>query len=153
MGKLIVNSEIIAHYTGLNPSEIKRFSQMSAHDIYRDAVYVAVLKSLDKAYLESTLQLARAAYEKHIDAFKDEVKARYGLNKTPMSALTLGNWVVGVLQYPASAHEILKLHNDIKGEVFSGSLEELLDMLNEMPKGAAEWQQALCLLSFPLMLK
>jgi hypothetical protein len=148
-----VNTETIANYTGISLSEIKRFSNMGPYDIYKDPAYIAALKTLDRSYLESTLQLARAAYEKHIDAFKDDVKARYGLDKTPMSAFTLGNWVVGVLQYPSSAHEILKLHKGIKGEVISGSLQELLDMLNEMPEGAAEWQQALCMLSFPLMLK
>jgi hypothetical protein len=148
-----MNIETIAHYTGLSISEIQRYSKMGAYDIYKDEAYVKALKGLNKAYLESTLQLARAAYEEHIDSFKDEVKARYGLSKAPMSAFTLGNWVVGVLQYPASANEILNLHKGIKGEVISGSLQDLLDMLNDMPEGAAEWKQALCLLSFPLMLK
>lgn len=149
----MMNTETIAHYTGLELSEIQRFSKMGAFDIYKDPAYIKALKSLDKAYLESTLQLARMAYEKHIGEFKDEVKARYGLDKAPMSAFTLGNWVVGVLQYPASAHEILNLHKGIKGEVFSGSLQDLLDILNDMPQGSAQWQQALCLLAFPLMAK
>lgn len=148
-----MNAETIAHYTGLSLSEIQRFSKMGASEIYKDPAYTKVLKTLDKAYLEATLQLARTAYEQHIDSFKDEVKARYGLTKTPMSSFTLGNWVVGVLQYPASAHEILNMHKGIKGEVIAGSLQDLLDMLNDMPEGAAQWQQALCLLSFPLMVK
>jgi hypothetical protein len=148
-----MDAKTIAHYTGLEQSDVVRFLKMSTVDVYKDKAYLAAVKSLDKDYLESTLQLARAAYERHIDAFKAEVKDRYGLNKAPMSAFTLGNWVVGVLQYPASAGEILNLHKGIKGEVISGSLQDLLDMLNDMPQASAEWQQALCLLSFPLMNK
>ena len=146
-----MNAETIASYTGLSLSEVQRFFKMGAFDVYKDANYIKVLKSLDKAYLEATLPAARAAYETHIDAFKDEVKARYGLDRAPMSSFTLGNWVVGVLQYPASAHEILGMHKGIKGEVISGSLQDLLDMLNDMPQGSEKWQQALCLLAFPLM--
>lgn len=148
-----MDAQTIAHYTGLQTSDVNRFLKMSTVDVYKDKTYLAAVKQLDKSYLESTLQMARAAYERHIDAFKDEVKARYGLTKAPMSSFTLGNWVVGVLQYPASAGEILNLHKGIKGEVISGSLQDLLDMLNDMPQGSSQWQQALCLLSFPLMNK
>jgi hypothetical protein len=148
-----MDAKTIAHYTGLEETDVNRFLRMYTVDVYKDKTYLAAVQELDKAYLEKTLQLARSAYEQHIETFKDEVKARYGLTKAPMSAFTLGNWVVGVLQYPASAGEILNLHKGIKGEVISGSLQDLLDMLNDMPEGAEQWQQALCLLSFPLMNK
>ena len=86
-----MDSKTIAHYTGLEQNDVVRFLKMSTVDVYKDKSYLAAVKGLDKDYLESTLQLARAAYERHIDEFKAEVKGRYGLNKAPMSAFTLGN--------------------------------------------------------------
>lgn len=148
-----MNNERIAQYTGLSLNEVKRLRSMSAQEVFSDSAYIKTLKKLDRHFLESTLADARHAYAIHMDEFKTEIKNRYGISSEPMSAFTLGNWVVGVLQYPDQAKELLRMHGNVGGDVFSGSIEQVLTILEDMPTGTREWQQAMCLLAFPMMNK
>lgn len=148
-----MNTKTIANYTGLRADKIDRFVKMSTTQIYNDADYQDFLKTLDREFLIETLPLARQAYENNLPKFTAELQDRYRLPNMPMSAFTLGNWVVGVLEYPSTAGEIINMHGRVPAEVITNSLEELLEFLDDMPKGSAEWQQALCLLAFPLMMR
>lgn len=143
--------EQIASYTGLAPRTIDRLLQMGTTHIYQDDDYIAALEGLDKAYLEDTLPLARDAYESRLDEFAQEIAERYGVDSEPMSPFTLGNWVVGMLQYPSHAAKMIEMHERVPRVAVRESLHHLLLMLDDMPEGAQQWQQALCLLSFPLM--
>lgn len=142
----------IAAYTQINIAQIERYLQMSARAIYEDPFYNQMLHSLDREFLIDTLPLARKAYEAHLPAFAADLQARYRLPNMPMSAFTLGNWVLGVLEYPNTAPEIITMHGRVPGEVIANNLEDLLQFLGDMPQGSTAWQQALCLLAFPLMM-
>lgn len=146
-----MDTQKIAAYTGLDSKVIQRFMTMSAQNIYADADYLAALQSLDKHYLKDTLPAARKAYEAHLGEFNDAIHERYGLTTDLMSAFTLGNWVVGILEYPAEARKLVEMHNHVPTGAILDNLPGILDILNEMPQGTREWQKALCLLAFPLM--
>jgi len=143
--------EQIASYTGLAPRTIDRLLQMGTIHIYQDDDYIAALEGLDRVYLEDTLPLARDAYESHLDDFTQEIAERYGVDSEPMSPFTLGNWVVGMLQYPSHAAKMIAMHERVPRVAVRESLHHLLRMLDDMPEGTQQWQRALCLLSFPLM--
>lgn len=147
-----MDAHTLSKYTGLREEKIKRYSTMSTQAIYTDADYLNHLHTLDREFLIETLPLARKAYEEHLPDFAADLQDRYRLPNMPMSAFTLGNWVLGVLEYPTTAPEIIKMHGNVPGEVVANNLEDLLQFLGDMPHGSAEWQQALCLLAFPLMM-
>ena len=147
-----MNASQIAQITGLPETKINQYlNSMTAAEIYRDTTYIKALKQLDKDYLNRTLISARKVYENHLQEFTVAIAKRYGINSEPMSPFTLGNWVVGVLEYPDHAGNLLEHHRRIPSEAFTGSMDELLAFLDDMPDGGETWKQALCLLAFPLM--
>lgn len=146
-----MNIADIAATLDLPQSTIDRMLHLSPEALLQDPEYLDLLHSLDRALLEETLPLARTAYEAGLQAFSDALNTRYGLKDTPMSAYTLGNWVVGALQYPNYTDQILKMHTRVPSEAVRNGLPDLLGMLSKMPKGSAEWQRALTALSLPLM--
>jgi hypothetical protein len=146
-----MNNNEIAQIINIPTSTLKRFMSLPGKKLLKDPEYIAILKDLDRELLEATLADARNAYEKGLPAFSEQLAARYGLDSTPMSAYTLGNWVVGALQYPENTDQILKMHDRVPGEAISGGLTDLLHMLDNLPAGAQEWQRALAVLSLPLM--
>ncbi len=146
-----MNVNELSYYIGAPTSLLDSLLSMQGREIIRDKRFVDLLRSVDKDLLEKTLPEARAAYAAHLPDFSNQLSKRYGLANTPMSAYTLGNWVVGALQFPDYLDTILDMHADIATEVFVGGLPELLAIVDEMPKAGGEWQRALCLLSIPLM--
>lgn len=145
--------EMIAHYTKLPKSMLIKYKTMSAKAIYSDSEYINALSNINRDDLEASLPLARRVYEKYMDEWKFMIQNKYNVNSEPMSAYTLGNWVVGVLQYPTSAREILNFHKGLDANMFREFLETLVEVLDDMPSHKEEWQNALTLLAFPLMNK
>jgi hypothetical protein len=146
-----MNNKDLAQYIGVPIEKVDYVLSMSGAEIVKDEIFVGMLKSVDRDLLERTLPQAREAYEKGLPAFETMLQKRYGLSNTPMSAYTLGNWVVGALQFPDYIDTILNMHADIASEVFVGGLPDLLDMVANVPDGGHEWQRALCIFSIPLM--
>lgn len=143
------NSQLAAHI-GISTQELDGFLSMRGRDIIQDANYIALLNSVDRDLLERTLPQIRAVYEERLPAFAATIAQRYGLDHNPMSAYTLGNWVVGALQFPAYVDSILDLHEGLAAEMFANELPTLLAMVEDTP-GSEEWKRALCLFSLPLM--
>lgn len=146
-----MDAKTIAHYTKLPLKEVKRYLTMDARDVFADEAFIEFMHSLDQEYLEQTLPLAREAYNTRLPDVEVSMRARYGLDNTPMSAFTLGNWVVGMLQFPSRGTVLAEMHDRLPPGVIREYLPTFLDALTAMPEGVQEWQQALCLLSFPLM--
>lgn len=141
----------LAKYVGVSKSQIESFMKLSAHDIFHDEQYLGLMDSLDREFLEQTLPEVRAIYNAKLPAFKEMLAEQYHINTDPMSAYTLGNWLVGVLRYPKTADQIVKMHAKVPGEIVVGGLSYLLDMLDDMTEGKEEWKRAMCVLSIPLM--
>lgn len=99
--------------------------------------------------LHDSLPHARNAYERSLPRFTQILKEKYGLSNTPMSAFTLGNWLVGFLRYPESIADMPKLHQRVPA-AFREMLPEMLKMLDNVPHGA-QWQKALALMALPMM--
>lgn len=148
-----MNADVISHYTKLPLKEVQHWVNQSSLIVYNDKKYISALEELDVDYLEETLPLVHQAYEKHLDAIKSPLAAHYQIDVGLMTASTLSDWVIGVLRYPESSYELRGKHKRIVGAIIQETLQDLLDILEELPEGSAEWQQALCLLSFPLMKK
>lgn len=146
-----MNVKDVATYTGLPTNSIEKMLKGSPHQTYRSQEYIDALHSVDLEALEAALPEARRVYEAHLPDFAAGLEARYGVSSSPMSPFTLGNWVVGVMQYPERADTIIKMHKALPANVFADNLDELVGMLDEMRSGSAVWQQAMCLLAFPLM--
>ena len=140
----------LAAYIGISVKDLDYFLAMNGHDIINDSQYTALLSGVDRELLERTLPQVRAVYEERLPAFAASIQERYKLDRNPMSAFTLGNWIVGALQFPAYIQSILDLHDGIAAEVFANELPALLAMVDDVP-GNEEWKRALCLFSLPLM--
>ena len=146
-----MNVNDLADYTGLDVQTIQKMLQSTPHAIYTSQEYIEVLRNVDSDLLEETLPEARRIYSLHLDEFAATLENRYDIHSNPMSAFTLGNWVVGVMQYPQRADALIEMHHNLPTEVFSDNLSDLIDMLGEMNIGREVWQQAMCLLAFPMM--
>jgi hypothetical protein len=68
-----------------------------------------------------------------------------------MSAFTLGNWLVGFLQFPAALEGLSKFHKRLPQDAMAELLPHMLSVLEDMPHGSADWQKALALLSMPML--
>ncbi|MFZ4814743.1 MAG: hypothetical protein ACOYL5_09415 [Phototrophicaceae bacterium] len=143
--------EHIATRLGVPVQLIERLLSLSAASVLEDAEYIEYLKKFDLTLLENSLDAARSAYEVGLPAFKQEIEARYQITAAPMSAFTLGNWVVGALQYPEHTQQILVMHSRVPGRVIVEGLDSLVAMLDDLPEGRDEWQRALVALAIPLM--
>jgi hypothetical protein len=146
-----MNPQEIAQTIGISVDDVNYFLSMSAEELIQNADYIAMLKTLDKELLQQTLPEARMAYESGLPAFQSDLNKRYNMSSRMMSAYTVGNWVVGALQYPENTEAILKMHSHVPGEAVVGGIWDLMEMVQGIPQGAEEWQRALCALSLPLM--
>ncbi|MEO1664250.1 MAG: hypothetical protein AAFU54_06420 [Chloroflexota bacterium] len=143
----------LAQYIGVPGSEIDRLLQMSGDDVVTDAGFMKLVKSIDLAVLKQSLPATRAAYEEQLPALRKDITNRYGVNADVMSAHTLGNWIVGAIEFPQYISSITSNHTDVPREVFVNKMPQLLDMVKDVPGGGAEWQKALCVFVLPLMTK
>lgn len=141
----------IAYFTGLSASVIKELLTRESAEVYRDPRYLEALRRIDVAVLENTLPDARDIYEEYLPEFSEMLAKRYGVDTAPMSPFTLGNWVVGVLHYPERADSLIDMHARLGREVFAENVDSLIGILDYMGNGKEVWQQAMVLLSFPLM--
>jgi|GEM_PF-1787379 len=143
--------DTLAQYIGIPTTSVSRIIKMQQTKIYEDKDYKEWINKLDSTSLHNTLPHARSAYDKHLPDFVQILQTRYGMKDTPMSAYTLGNWLVGFLQYPSALANLAEMHNRIPQRAFREMLPQLISMLDEMPAGRADWQRALSLLALPLL--
>jgi hypothetical protein len=152
MSSQVISTKTLSQHTGIPASDIDALLALPAEDIFSHEVYMGLLQSLDSQLLEETLPNARAVYEEHLPTFKETLANHHHINTEPMSPYTLGNWLVGVARYPETASGILKMHENVPGNIVAANLASLIDMLDDMPDDAvAAWKQAICVLSIPLM--
>lgn len=140
----------LADYIGVETRDVQRLLRMKQSRIYDDPTYQAWIAKLDANQLHQSLNEARAAYEKMLPQFSQQLSERYNMNNTPMSPFTLGNWLVGFLQYPDAIRELSQKHNRLPREAVIDMLPEMLSMMNGMKQGRADWQKALALMALPL---
>lgn len=143
-------ASVLAGYIGVAQSKIERLLGLTQEQIYQDAEYNAWINTLDVEQLNSYLPLARAAYEKHLATFTEHLRTRYNMANTPMSAFTLGNWLVGFLQYPSQISDLSRIHQRLPRQAVLEMLPEMIAMLDDMPEGREAWQRALALMALPL---
>ncbi len=144
-------SEILAGFTGLPTSEVERLMSMTGAKVYDDPVYQELLTHLNKDRLYETLPLARDAYRDGLPAFKDNLMQQFHYGTEPVTPFLLANWLLGFLQYPDELVGLLKRHTRIPLEIVQAGLPDILRMLDVMPEGRAEWQQAAATLALPLV--
>ncbi|PJF36918.1 MAG: hypothetical protein CUN49_03005 [Candidatus Thermofonsia Clade 1 bacterium] len=143
-------AEVLAQYIGVEKRKVERLLALKQEQIYEDPEYQAWISKLNVDRLNSFLPLARAAYEKHLATFTEHLRTKYNMVNTPMSAFTLGNWLVGFLHYPSQISELARLHRRLPRQAVLEMLPEMIAMLDDMPEGRAEWQQAFALMALPL---
>lgn len=143
--------DTLAQYTGIPKASISRIIKMPQATVYDDQEYQGWIRALDSNRLHTTLPLARSAYDRHLPEFVEGLHARYSMKDTPMSSYTLGNWLVGFLQYPSTLANLSEIHNRIPQHAFRELLPLLLNMLDDMPAGREDWQRALALMALPLL--
>lgn len=148
-----MDAQTIAHYTGLPLDTVEVYFELSPEEIYQDEAYHEALNSLDRKTLDATLPGVRRVYDRHMDDFAAYLYEHHQVERGTMSSHTLGNWVLGFIQQPEYIVNILQHHQLMPGAAFADGLEQLLDLLESVPAGKQEWQQALCLMAFPMMMK
>ncbi len=144
---------VLARYIGVEQNKIERLLALSQAQIYQDAEYQAWIAELNVEQLNDFLPLARAAYEKHLATFTEHLRKCYDMVNTPMSAFTLGNWLIGFLQYPSQISDLSRIHQRLPRQAVLEMLPEMIAMLDDMPEGRAEWQRAFALMALPLAAK
>lgn len=142
---------LISKYTGMDQAEVERLLALSSKEVFADPAYQDMVNALDKKLLESTVINAREAYRGRVEAFSASLEAKYKLQNPTMSAFTLANWLVGFLYSPDNLSDLLDRHERVPKEALVDGLPEILDMLDNMDDGRAEWQHAMALLSLPLI--
>ncbi len=148
---MTMDAATIATYSGATPGQVQRFFTMTGEAIILDESYQALLAEVDKDLLEETLDDVRAIYDRELPAFQDTLEKRYDVNTAPMSAYTLGNWVVGALAFPQYTNSLVDMHKGVPNDIFLNELPILLEMVGQVPRAGREWQRALCLFAIPLM--
>lgn len=146
-----MQTEEIARYCKVSNHLIRDWISRPPADVYRDQQYIRTLYRLDLPYLRATLPVVREFYEENLDEFAHDMEEHYHISRGAMSSFTLGNWVVAFLDHPEYALNMIARHSHLPPELFDGGLERLMLMLEDLPEGCEQWQQALCLLTFPLM--
>jgi len=146
-----MTAEEVARYCKVPAHLIRDWMGRSPSDVYRDQQYIRTLYRLDLPYLRATLPRVREFYAENLDSFAEDMEQRYQIARGAMSSFTLGNWVVAFLDHPEYSLNMIERHNHLPSELFGGGLESLMLMLEDLPEGKEQWQQALCLLTFPLM--
>ncbi|MEM6527816.1 MAG: hypothetical protein AAF653_05950 [Chloroflexota bacterium] len=148
-----MDSGTLARYTGVPRTEIDRLLSMSGGAVVEDAGFMNPVGSIDITLLKQSLPATRAAYEEQLPALRKDITGRYGVNADVMSAHTLGNWIVGALEFPQYISSITSNHTNVPREVFVNEMPQLLAMVEDVPDGGTEWQKALCIFVLPLMTK
>ncbi|MCS6870387.1 MAG: hypothetical protein RML95_01690 [Anaerolineae bacterium] len=144
---------VLAHYIGVEQSKVERLLLLTQEQVYQDAEYQAWINALDVERLNDFLPLARAAYERHLASFTEHLRTKYGMANTPMSPFTLGNWLVGFLQYPSQISNLSRIHQRLPRQAVLEMLPEMIAMLDDMPEGREDWQRAFALMTLPLAAK
>ncbi|MCA9902210.1 MAG: hypothetical protein KC547_00020 [Anaerolineae bacterium] len=147
---MAINSTL-AQYTKLPKAEIDRLLALSQDEIYNDATYLNQVRQLDAEYLYDTLPAARDIYAQYVPQYNQILSERFGLHNSVMSAFTLGNWLVGFLQFPTTLDGLSKFHKRLPKDAMAELLPDMLSVLDDMPQGSADWQKALALLSLPML--
>lgn len=141
--------QAIAGYMGLTVKDVDQLLALSPAAVYDDPIYQEVVASLDPTLLRTTLGQVRDIYA----AGLDPIKEKYGLSDTIMSGFTLGNWVLGFLTSPNHLNDMLERHANIPPQAIEDALPELVDLLEDLDDGRAEWQRVLVTFSLPLIAK
>lgn len=144
-------ADTISRYSGAAAGDVSRWLTLSPEAIYEDPAYLDLINGLDKEFLQETVITAREAYREGLDDLAKKIEVKYDVENPVMSAFTLGNWLVGFLYSPTTLPDLLERHGRVPAEAIREGLPELLGMLESMPTGRQEWQQALALLSIPLV--
>ena len=142
---------ILSRYIGVSPGKVARLLTLSQQQVYADQEYLGWVNQLDAERLYDTLQYARSVYEAYMPEFSQHLSNQFGMHKTVMSAYTLGNWLVGFLQFPNTINGLTRMHQHIPRQAIADLLPRMLEVLQEMPEGGREWQRALAILSLPLL--
>lgn len=144
-------SRTLATYIGVDVEKIERLLAMPQSEIYEDEEYLSWIQQLEVSELDRTLALARYAYDRKLPELKQVLKEKYHLKHLPMSSYTLGSWIIGFLQYPHMAKNLIKLHTRLPREAVEDILPQLIVLLDDLPEGREHWQRALAVMALPLM--
>ncbi len=138
----------LSQYSGIPADTIEHWLSLPPAAIYEDSDYLSWVTSLNEQILSATLPEVRAIY----DSSLAEIKERYHLSDTIMSAHTLGNWVLGFLKFPDRMRDMLDRHTSVSPSMVASALPEMAALLDAMNDdgGRAEWQRALVLFSIPI---
>ncbi|HEC24115.1 MAG TPA: hypothetical protein ENI95_14480 [Chloroflexi bacterium] len=139
--------EQLAHHSGIPTETIEYLLSLTPEEVYQDVVYRRLVSRLDVDELHRTLTVAREVYDEGLEAIKE----KYNLSGTIMSGYTLCNWVLGFLKQPTEMADVLKYHASVPSSKIAASLPELLELLDEMRVGSAEWKKALVVFSLPMI--
>lgn len=142
--------EVLVRSTGLPPEEVVRMLSLGTNALSLDPAYLALVARLSGAMLEFTLPAAYALLNERIPPINQRMTEEYGLTRSPMSADTLGNWLVSFARSPRMLWLLPVLHSTLVPAMITRYLPEIIATLDDMGEGRAEWQKALAILGLLL---
>lgn len=146
-------AQLLAKHIGIPVEQVESFLHMSHAQIYASPDYYELVKTLDYDLLVESLNEVRRVYEQHLPGLASHLRDQHGYLGRPMTAYTLGNWLIGFLNQPHLLFKLVDIHRPLSPEIIETSLPAILEILGKMANGAHEWQRATALLSLPLCIQ
>jgi hypothetical protein len=134
-------------------NDIRQITQLPPEKVFENTTFRTLIEGLDTLTLRRTLPEARRSFATGLPAFLIQIERDYGISHTPMSVYTLTDWLIRFLEAPETLAVVLSMHQRVPGSLIREGLPYLLSLLDTMPNGRTEWQQALAVMSLPLVAK
>lgn len=146
-------SQVLSLYIGLSPNDLRSIMELPAEHVFEHPTYRTLVEGLDIELLKQTLPQARSAYAIGLPAFMRHLERETGLTNISMSTYTLTDWLIRFLEAPETLPVVLSMHQRLTSPIIRNGLPSLLESLDSMAVGRTEWQQALAVMSLPLVAK
>jgi hypothetical protein len=142
---------VIAHYCTLSKRDVADLLRMTPEQVINDKRFTRAVDQFDVDHLLSTLPEAREVLQVHLPPITEQMTANYDMENNPMSAYTLGNWIVGFAERPEQMSMLLEIHNRLPAGIFADYLPDLLAIYTHMEHHGEDWQRAMAVISIPLV--
>ncbi len=142
--------ELFALNIGISVDDVQALLSMSKTQVLQSDLYKRLIHSLDYTALSSSLREVRALYETHLPEIADYLKENHNYVGKGMTALTLGNWLLGFLNMPDYLGHLVEIHKHVPPFVLTIGLPRILDILDRADTASTEWKKAMALLCLPI---
>ncbi len=145
-----LNPELFADNIGISVEDARAMLSLRQNQLIHSEMYRELVRSLDYTALSNSLRQIRALYETHLPELVDYLRDNHQYVGKGMTALTLGNWLLGFLNMPDYLDHLIEIHKKVPPFVLTIGLPRILEILDKAEASSAEWKKAMALLTLPM---